>query len=265
MRRKWILIALSAGLLATLIGGGTALAFGGGGHGWGWSWGRGDHDERNSAVAAKVAEALGTDEQETADAITQAKREVREETADAALEDLADRVAETLGTDADATADAIERVSGELFDEALEDKLQSAIDEGRMTEEQAQEYRDKAASYGGWRGFGLGRKNGPSDDFSDRVAEELDVESDDVNDAIDQALSDIRTENLEERLQDAIDAGKITEDEASEIREMIESGDWKGFGKRGRHGKHGGKGHWGRGSDSDAAATPEPTSNGDST
>ena len=77
MRKRWILIALSVGLLAAAISGGVALAWGGNGHGWGW--GRGDHDERKSAVAAKVAEILGTDEQETADAIDQANQEVREE------------------------------------------------------------------------------------------------------------------------------------------------------------------------------------------
>ena len=274
MRRKWVLIALAAGLLAALIGGGTALAWGGTGHGgsWGWSWGRGDHDERRTAVAAKVAEILGTDEQETADAIVQAQREVREEAAGAALEDLAGRVAETLGTDAEATEEAIASVSKEMFTEALEEKLQDAIDDGRITEEQAQEYRDKAASYGGWRGFDRGHRNGPSDEFSERVAGELDVEADDAKDAIEQALSDIRKEGLEAKLQAAVDAGRITEDEAEEIRAKIESGDWKGLGKRGRHGKHGGKGHWGRSrghhgkghSDSDATATPGPASDGDS-
>ena len=77
MRKRWILIAVAVGLLAAAITGGVALAWGGSGHGWGW--GRGDHDERKSAVAAKVAEILGTDAQETADAIEQANQEVREE------------------------------------------------------------------------------------------------------------------------------------------------------------------------------------------
>ena len=154
MRKRWILITLAVVLLAAVVSGGVALAWGGPGHGWGWALGRGDHDERKGAVAAKVAEILGTDEQETADAIAQASQEVRQEAQQAALNDFAGRVAETLDTDAEATADAIEQVAGEMRSEALEEKLQEALDEGRITEEQAQEYRDKAESAGG-HGFGF--------------------------------------------------------------------------------------------------------------
>ncbi len=242
MRRKWILIGLAVVLLATALSGGVALAWGGSGHGGFWGWGRGNHEERQSAVAAKVAGILGTDAEQTADAIAQAQKEVREEAADAALEDLAGRVAETLGTDATATADAIESVSGEMFSEALESKLQEAIDEGRITEERAQEIRDDADSYTGWRGWGY--KGSDSEEFANRVAAELDVEGGDAADAIKQALADIRTEALEARLQEAIADGRLTEEEAQTIREQYEAGAWYSFGK---HGRHGGKGHWGRG------------------
>ena len=222
MRRKWILVGLAVGLLAAALTGSVALAWGGPGHSW--SWGRGDHEERNSAVASMVAEILGTDAEETADAITQAKTEVREEIADAALEDLAGRVAEILETDADATADALEKVSEDMFDEALESKLQDAIDDGRITEEQAQEYRDKAEASGSWYGFGYGRghghRGGNSEEFANRVGEELDVEGDDVADAIKQAQSDIRTEAFEGKLDDAVESGRITQDEADEILEL---------------------------------------------
>ena len=246
MRKRWILIALAVVLLGAVVSGGVAWAWGGPGHGFGL--GRGDHDERNTAVAAKVAEILGTDEEETADAIIQAQTEVREEAADAALEDLAGRVAETLGTDADATAEAIEQVASEMRSEALESKLQDAIDDERITEEQAQEYRDNAYS-AGWYGYGYRSKGvGNSEDFANRVGEALEVEGDDVADAIEQALKDIRTDALEERLQEAIDSGTITEEAAEEIREKINSGDWNyGFGKRGHHGRFGAKSRGGRG------------------
>ena len=265
MRKKWFLIALAVGLLAALVTGGVALAWGGPGHGWGW--GRGNHDEHKTAVAAKVAEILGTDAQATADAIAQANREVREETQEAALQDLAGRVTATLGTDVQATADAIKQVAQEMSSEALESKLQSAIDNGRITEEEAQEYRDKAAS-GGWYGKGHGFKGNNAQEFANRVGAILNVDGDDVADAIEQAMKDIRSEALETRLQAAIDSGKITEEEAAEIREKIASGDWKGFGKK--RGRHGGKGHWGRGHhrgygswDKESSA-PAPASNGDS-
>ena len=244
MRKRWILIAVAVGLLAAAITGGVALAWGGSGHGWGW--GRGDHDERKSAVAAKVAEILGTDEQETADAIEQANQEVREEVQQAALDDFAGRVAATLGTDTDETANAIQQVAGEMRSEELEAKLQDAVDDGRITEEQAQEYRDKAES-AGWRGFGYGFKGDDAEDFANQVGAILEVDGGDVTEAMEQAMTDIRSEAVESRLQAAIDSGKITEEEAAEIREKIQSGDWKGFGKRGRHGRHGGKGHRGFG------------------
>ena len=242
MRKRWILIALSVGLLAALVTGGVALAWGGPGGGWGW--GRGNHEERQSAVAAKVAEILGTDAEETANAIKQANQEVREEAQQAALDDFAGRVAGTLGTDAEATAAAIAQVADEMRSEALESRLQAAIDSGRITEEEAQEYRDKANS-NGWRGKGFGFKGGDAQEFADRVGAILNADGGDVADAMEQAIAGIRAEALESRLQAAIDSGRITEEEAAEIRQKIESGEWKGFGKK--RGRHGGKGHWGRG------------------
>ena len=269
MKRKWILIGLAVGLLAAAISGGVALAWGGGGHGWGW--GRGDHEERKTAVAGKVAEALGTDAQETADAIAQAEKEVSEEAQNAALQDFAGRVATTLGTDADATANAIKQVAEEMRSEALETRLQSAIDSGRITEEEAQEYRDKAGS-SGWfvNGFGFKGYN-DAENFANRVAAILEVEGDDAADAFEQAMTDIRSEAMESTLQSAIDSGKITEEEAAEIRERVESGNWRGFDKRGR-GHRGGKGHWGRGrghhgghgSESDSSIPSTPANDEDS-
>lgn len=268
MRRKWIFIAMAVVLLAAATTGGVAWAWGGGGHGFGW--GKGNGDDRLTELAGKVAGILGTDEQETADAIAQAQQELRDEAGDAALADVAGRVATTLGTDADETADALESVSQAMYSEALEGKLQDAIDDGRMTEEQAQEYRDNAASVG-WHSFGYGYKRGDVDEFADRVGEELGVDGGDVKDAIEQALADIRSEALESQLQAAVDSGRITQEQADEIRERVDSGDWRGFGKRGHHGRHGFKGGWkgGRGrwhgSGSHATPTPTPASNGDST
>ncbi len=256
MRKKWFLMALSVGLLTTAVFGGAALAWGGSGHGWGW--GRGNHDERHSAVASRVAEILGTDGQETADAIAQAREEVREAAADAALDDLAGRVAGTLGTDAEATAAAMKRAAEEMRSEALESRLQAAIDSGRLTEEEAQEYRDNdyIGSYF-WRGGKRsGFRGGDAQDYADRVGALLSadgeaVSADDVVAAIEQAMTDIRRERMESSLQAAIDSGKITEEEADDIREKIESGSLKSFGKksfgkRGWHGDRGrGRGHHG--------------------
>ena len=245
MRKKWILIALSAGLLAAVIAGGAALAWGGpgwgGGHGWGgfggW-FGDGQRGERHTAVAGKVAEILGTDADATAEAIAQAHREVRQEAADAKRQDLAGRVAAILETDAAATADAIAQAGAELSREALDAKLQRAIDNGRMTEAEAQEIRDQADS-NGWHGIGFGlHSNGGSQELAGRVGEILDVDGDTVAAAIKQAFTDRHAAELEAKLQAAVESGKLTQAEADEIRAKMESGHWRGYGKGGHgHGR----------------------------
>ena len=241
MRKKWILIALSVGLLAVGITGGAALAWGGGA-GWGGfgGWfddrGRGEH---RTAVANRVAEILGTDAQETADAIVRAEKEVIQETAAAELQQFAGRIAVTLGTDVEATAAAITQVRGEMGREALDRKLQWAVDQGRITEEEAQEIRDEAEA-GGWigMGFGLhhggkGHRGGGYQEFADRVGAILEVDGDSVSTAVEQAFRD----ELVSELQAAVESGKITQEKADAIRAKIESGDWDGFGK----------GHFGKG------------------
>ncbi len=243
MRKKWILIALSVGLLAVGITGGAALAWGGGGWGGFGGWfddrGRGEH---RTAVANRVAEILGTDAQETADAIVRAEKEVIQETAAAELQEFAGRIAVTLGTDAEATADAITQVSGEMGREALDRKLQWAVDQGRITEEEAQEIRDEAEA-GGWIGMGFGLHPGGKghrggdgyQEFADRVGAILGVDGDSVSAAVEQAFRD----ELVSELQAAVESGKITQEKADAILAKIESGDWDGFGKGHRDGRRG--------------------------
>ena len=244
MRKKWILIALSVGLLAVGITGGAALAWGGGG-GWGGfgGWfddrGRGEH---RTAVANRVAEILGTDAQETADAIVRAEKEVIQEAAAAELQEFAGRIAVTLGTDAEATAAAIAQVRGEMGREALDRKLQWGVDQGRITEEEAQEIRDEAEA-GGWIGMGFGLHHGGKghrggdgyQEFADRVGAILGVDGDSVSAAVEQAFRD----ELVSELQAAVESGKITQEKADAILAKIESGDWDGFGKGHRDGRRG--------------------------
>lgn len=243
MRKKWILIALSVGLLAVGITGGAALAWGGPGWGGGfggWFDGRGQ-DEHRTAVAGRVAEILGTDAQETAEAIVRAEKEVMQAAAAAELQQFAGRIAVALGTDAGATADAITQVRVEMGREALERKLEGAVAQGRITEEEAQGIRDEAEA-GGWLGMGFelhhggkGRRGGGYQEFADRVGAVLGVEGDSVSAAMKQAFRD----ELADELQAAVESGKITQERADAILAKIESGDWGGFGKGGL-----GKGGW---------------------
>jgi len=277
MRKKWILIGASVGLLTLAITGGVALAWGPGIGGIGFGGGSDSKSEYRTALAQKLTE-LQSDGQITADDILQAENEIREEAQAAQVQDLADRVAETLGTDPQATADAITQAAEEMASENLESRLQAAIDSGRLTEEQAQEYRDQAAD-GLWHGFSGRFKSGDVEEFANRVGAILDVSGDEVADALDQAMNDIMSEAMESRIQEALDSGRITEGEADALRERIASGDWKGFGrdghKGGRHGgrhghHHGGDRHWFEDGDSDGdldsdyIPAPAPAGNGDS-
>ncbi len=237
MGKKWIIISLAVGLLTVAITGSVALAGG---------LGNGHNETRLLALAGKVAAILGTDADATADAIAQARQELHDEAHEEALNDLAGRVATTLGTSADATASAIEQVAMEMRNEALESKLQEAIASGKITEEEAQETRDMAAS-SGWHTKGFALKGDASEDFGNRVGAILGVEGADVTNAVEQAIADSHAEAVEAQIQAAVESGKITEEEAAQIREKIASGDWKGFGKHGHHGKRGGKHHHGFG------------------
>ena len=238
MRKKWILIALAVGLLAAAITGGVALAWGGPGWGGGHGWNHNRHAEQNTALAAKVAATLGTDAQATADALTQARQELRQEAQDAYIQDFAGRVAATLGTDAQATADALTQVSNQMRTEALETKLQTAIENGDITEERAQEIRDQAAS-GQWRHKGIGLKSeSDAQEFANRVGAILNTDADATANAIQQAITGMNRDALETKLQAAVESGHLTEEKADTIRQNFEENGWRSHGKRG-HGRHG--------------------------
>ena len=87
--------------------------------------------------------------------------------------------------------------------------------------------------------------------FAGRVAEILGLEDDTVADAMKQAKEDMRDEAIKAKLDALVEAGKITQEEADEYLEWLESRpdvDFGGGFGRGSHGKRGfGKKHgWGR-------------------
>ena len=97
--------------------------------------------------------------------------------------ELADRLAEELGLDSDDVAAALEKVAGELRAEqqadrlaAMEERLAEAVEEGRITQERADELLQAAEDgdlpgrmgrhHGGPRGFGPGGDRGPEADLA---------------------------------------------------------------------------------------------------
>ncbi len=83
-------------------------------------------------------------------------------------------------------------------------------------------------------------------DFSARVAQILGLEEQKVEDAMKQAHKELREERMKEKLDALVASGDITQQEADEYMEWIESapdgiygfgyGRGKGHGRKGRHG-----------------------------
>ncbi len=160
--------------------------------------------------------------------------------------------------DSEQLGDALDQAQGELRDEALETRLQNLVDEGKMTQEEADQYLewwqsrpDIALPLPGLGGPGLGghmagRPIGAADDSSRNVDQQnqpsnryqalldracaiyeektgTNIDSEQLRDALDQAQGELRDEALETRLQNLVDEGKITQEEADQYLEWWQS------------------------------------------
>ena len=160
--------------------------------------------------------------------------------------------------DSEQFKDAIEKAQGDLLDEALETHLQNLVDEGEITQEEADQYLawwqsrpDIELPLPGLGGPGPGGHMGgrpvpPADDGaggtedqaapSDRHQELLDracaiyqentgvaIDSEQLKIALDQAQSELQEEALESRLQNLVDEGKMTQEEADSYLEWWQS------------------------------------------
>jgi polyhydroxyalkanoate synthesis regulator phasin len=160
--------------------------------------------------------------------------------------------------DSEQLKDALDQAQSEIQDEALETRLQNLVDEGKMTQEEADQYLEW------WRsrpdiqlplpglggpdpgGHMAGRLIGAADDSasgtedqtapSDRYQALLDracaiyqestgvaIDSEQLRGALDQARSEIQNEALETRLQNLVDEGQMTQEEADQYLEWWQS------------------------------------------
>ena len=69
----------------------------------------------------------------------------------------------------------------------------------------------------------VGSDGGPRQIFLSKVADILGLDDEQVADAFVQARQEMRDEAQEQRLQRAVDEGRITEEEAEQIREWLQS------------------------------------------
>lgn len=100
-----------------------------------------------------------------------------------------------------------------------------------------------------------------SKSFAGRVAEILGLQEDTVADAMQQAKEDMRDEAVKAKLDALVEAGEITQEEADEYLEWLESrpdvnfggGHGRGHGKRGFGRRHG----WGWGKSKSSTTTSD--------
>ena len=167
------------------------------------------------------------------------------------------RVAEVLELDEQTVTDAFEQARQQQFDEALQARLDKLVEAERITQAQAGEIKawyDERPE--GVPGFGFGKRgfHRGGSDIGALVAEILGVDEQTLTDAIGQA----RGEEFQERLDQAVEDGKLTQEKADAIAERYENGEFKE--RKGHHGKG-----WMRGGKHDAdgmkaGAEPETTS-----
>ena len=153
---------------------------------------------------------------------------------------LISEVAETLELDEQTVADAFADAKEAQVDETVQAWLTKMVEAEKITQAEADEFTTWFDSRPDWVGdFGFGKKRhygGDSEILSD-VAETLGVEESVLTDAIDQARSSL----WQEKLDEAVVAGKITQEQADRIADKS----WDYDGKRGwGHHKWGGK--WGK-------------------
>lgn len=163
-----------------------------------------------------------------------------EETRQSRIEESRAAFAEALGVTVDELTAAFKQVALDRVDETVE--------AGKVTEEKAAEWRaaiESGESEGkrrGWRWFKHGRDSG-----GQALADALGVTVDELAAARKQVVLD--------RIADAVEAGKLTEEKAEAWRTAIESGEKRERTGGAGHDKGPGKGHGGYGGDKEKATT----------
>jgi polyhydroxyalkanoate synthesis regulator phasin len=154
--------------------------------------------------------------------------------------------------------DALDQAQSEMQEEALESRLQNLVDEGKITQEEADQYLEWWQSrpdiglplpglggrgHGGVIAGGVVAAAGNSSSNTEDQSQPIDmhkalldracviyeektrvaIDSAQLKDALDQAQSEMQEEALESRLQNLVDEGKMTQEEADQYLEWWQS------------------------------------------
>ncbi len=134
------------------------------------------------------------------------------------------RVAEILQVDEQALADAFSQAKEEQAEAAVQTWLDRMVEGVRITQEQAEEFTAWYSERPDWvtdLGIATPRVHTDRTAIIDSVAETLGAEEQALVDAIAQARKDIRLEQLNE----AVESGRLTQEQADAIAERIENGE----------------------------------------
>ena len=114
------------------------------------------------------------------------------------------------------------------------------------------------------------RREAMRTELAERLAEELGIDADEVAEALESVTEELRAEHqaerlagMEERLAEAVEDGRITQERADELLKAAEDGDLRGrMGRMGGH--HGGPRGFGPGGEGGPGAGVDPDTGTDS-
>ena len=147
-------------------------------------------------------------------------------------EEIGPRVAEILELDEEDVIDAFDQAQTDLQDQRFTDQLDQAVEDDRITQEQADEFQSwyderpdglsnlRSGKFGFWRGSG---------DVAPIVADALEVDEESIADAIREARCDLILERFQERIDQAVEDGHITQEKADAIAGRLGNCDEKGW------------------------------------
>ena len=126
-RKRWFIAGVAAVAALVVLGVGGAAAM------------RHDRgpDAAESGLGSRVAEILQIEEARVRDALDQ----THTEDADSLARNFASRVAEILGIEETRVQEAMDQARQEMLSERLQDWLDKMVESGRITQEQADEYK----------------------------------------------------------------------------------------------------------------------------
>ena len=187
----------------------------------------GEAPEHRGALMSQVAEILGIDQQEFENALKQAQMELRGEALDARLQEL---MAEGTLTQEQASEFKAWMEAKPNIPMVSPKQLEEALDKGIIPQEQVDQLKawmeakpDMPEIRPELRQNGIAKLQEHRDALTARVAEILNINKGDLENAFGQAQGELREKSLDTRLQELVKQGAWTQQQADEYKAWIEA------------------------------------------